>query len=88
MLFTAGESPSWPVQWSFGPYRGPMFDSLTQKLSQAMKSLRGQSKLTEANLEGVLREVRMALLEADVHVSVARTFLQRVKEKALGAEVM
>ena len=65
-----------------------MFDSLTQKLSQAMKALRGQSKLTEANLEGVLREVRMALLEADVHVSVARTFLQRVKEKALGAEVL
>jgi signal recognition particle subunit SRP54 len=65
-----------------------MFDNLTQKLSQAMKSLRGQSKLTETNLEGVLREVRMALLEADVHVSVARTFLQRVKEKALGAEVM
>jgi signal recognition particle subunit SRP54 len=65
-----------------------MFDSLTQKLSQAMKALRGQSKLTESNLEAVLREVRMALLEADVHVSVARTFLQRVKEKALGAEVM
>ena len=65
-----------------------MFDSLAQKLSQAMKSLRGQSKLTEANLEAVLRDVRMALLEADVHVSVARTFLQRVKEKALGAEVM
>ncbi len=65
-----------------------MFDSLTQKLSQAMKALRGQSKLTEANLESVLREVRMALLEADVHVSVARTFLQRVKEKALGSKVM
>ena len=65
-----------------------MFDSLAQKLSQAMKTLRGQSKLTEANLEGVLRDVRMALLEADVHVSVARTFLQRVKEKALGAEVL
>ncbi|MBP7618940.1 MAG: signal recognition particle receptor subunit alpha, partial [Geothrix sp.] len=65
-----------------------MFDSLSQKLSQAMKALRGQSKLTEANLEAVLREVRMALLEADVHVSVARTFLQRVKEKALGTEVM
>ncbi len=65
-----------------------MFDSLTQKLSQAMKALRGESKLTEANLEGVLREVRMALLEADVHVSVARTFLQRVKEKALGTEVL
>jgi signal recognition particle subunit SRP54 len=65
-----------------------MFDSLSQKLSQAMKALTGQSKLTEANLEGVLREVRMALLEADVHVAVARTFLQRVKEKALGQAVL
>ncbi len=65
-----------------------MFDSLSLKLSQAMKTLRGQSKLTESNLEAVLREVRMALLEADVHVSVARTFLQRVKEKALGVEVL
>jgi len=65
-----------------------MFDSLSQKLSQAMKALRGESKLTEANLEGVLREVRMALLEADVHVAVARTFLQRVKEKALGQAVL
>ena len=65
-----------------------MFDSLSQKLSQAMKALRGQSRLTEANLEAVLREVRMALLEADVHVAVARTFLQRVKEKALGQDVL
>ncbi len=65
-----------------------MFESLTQKLTQAMKTLRGQSRLTEANLESVLREVRMALLEADVHVTVARTFLQRVKEKALGAQVL
>ena len=65
-----------------------MFDSLSQKLSQAMKALRGQTRLTESNLEAVLREVRMALLEADVHVSVARTFLQRVKEKALGTEVL
>ncbi len=60
-----------------------MFESLTDKLSKAMKSLRGESRLTEKNLEDVLREVRMALLEADVHVQVARSFLQRVKEKAL-----
>jgi signal recognition particle subunit SRP54 len=60
-----------------------MFESLSEKLSKAMKSLRGESRLTEKNLEDVLREVRMALLEADVHVQVARTFLQRVKEKAL-----
>jgi signal recognition particle subunit SRP54 len=65
-----------------------MFESLTDKLSRAMKSLRGQSKLTERNIEEALREVRMALLEADVHVQVAKAFLQRVKEKALGAEVL
>ena len=65
-----------------------MFDSLTEKLTRAMKSLRGQAKLTERNIEDALREVRMALLEADVHVQVARTFLQRVKEKALGTEVL
>ena len=52
-----------------------MFESLTDKLSRAMKSLRGQSKLTESNIEDALREVRMALLEADVHVQVARAFL-------------
>ncbi len=62
-----------------------MFESLTDKLSKAMKALRGESRLTEKNIEDVLREVRMALLEADVHVQVARTFLSRVKEKALAA---
>jgi signal recognition particle subunit SRP54 len=65
-----------------------MFENLTDKLTRAMKSLRGQSRLTERNIEDALREVRMALLEADVHVQVARTFLARVKEKALGAEVL
>ncbi len=65
-----------------------MFDSLSDKLSKAMKTLRGHSKLTESNIEAALREVRMALLEADVHVQVARTFLGRVKEKALGKEVL
>jgi signal recognition particle subunit SRP54 len=65
-----------------------MFDNLTEKLTRAMKTLRGQAKLTERNIEDALREVRMALLEADVHVQVARAFLQRVKEKALGTEVL
>ena len=65
-----------------------MFESLSDKLSRAMKSLRGQSRLSERNIEEALREVRMALLEADVHVQVAKTFLQRVKEKALGVEVL
>jgi len=62
-----------------------MFESLTEKLSKAMKTLRGENRLSEKNIEDALREVRMALLEADVHVQVARTFLSRVKEKALAA---
>ena len=65
-----------------------MFETLTDKLSKAMRTLRGQSRLTEKNIEEALREVRMALLEADVHVSVAKAFLAQVKEKALGADVL
>jgi signal recognition particle subunit SRP54 len=65
-----------------------MFETLTDKLTKAMRSLGGQSRLTEKNIEDALRDVRMALLEADVHVQTARTFLQRVKEKALGAAVL
>jgi signal recognition particle subunit SRP54 len=65
-----------------------MFESLTEKLSKAMKSLRGQAKLTEKNIEEALREVRMALLEADVHIQVTKAFLAKVKDKALGAEVL
>jgi len=65
-----------------------MFESLTEKLSKAMRSLKGEARLTERNIEDALREVRLALLEADVHVGVARAFLQKVKEKALGAEVL
>jgi signal recognition particle subunit SRP54 len=65
-----------------------MFETLTDKLEKAMRSLRGQARLTEKNIEDALREVRMALLEADVHVQVARTFLQRVRGKALGVEVL
>jgi signal recognition particle subunit SRP54 len=65
-----------------------MFESLTDKLSKAMRSLRGQAKLTEKNIEDALREVRMALLEADVHIQVTKAFLAKVKEKALGSEVL
>ncbi|MDR2562246.1 MAG: signal recognition particle protein [Holophagales bacterium] len=65
-----------------------MFETLTDKLTKAMRSLMGQPSLTEKNIEDALRDVRMALLEADVHVQVARSFLQRVKEKALGSLVL
>ena len=65
-----------------------MFDSLSEKLQNAFKNLRGLGKISEANIDESLREVRMALLEADVNFKVARDFIQRVKEKALGAEVI
>src|SRR5450432_504824 len=65
-----------------------MFDSLSGKLQNAFRNLRGLGKISEANASDALREVRMALLEADVNFKVARDFIERVKAKALGAEVV
>ena len=65
-----------------------MFDHLAQRLSGVIKSLRGQARLTESNIQDALREVRMALLEADVALPAVKDFMSRVKEKALGQEVM
>jgi signal recognition particle subunit SRP54 len=65
-----------------------MFDSLSSKLQNAFKNLRGLGKISEANVGDALREVRMALLEADVNFKVARDFIERVKTKSLGAEVI
>ena len=65
-----------------------MFDSLTGKLQNAFKNLRGLGKISESNVADSLREVRMALLEADVNFKVARDFIERVKTKALGQEVI
>ena len=65
-----------------------MFDSLSGKLQNAFKNLRGLGKISEANIGDALREVRMALLEADVNFKVARDFIERVKTKSLGAEVI
>lgn len=65
-----------------------MFDSLTNKLQKVFKDLRGLGKISESNVADSLREVRMALLEADVNFKVARDFVERVKEKSLGAEVI
>jgi len=65
-----------------------MFESLTGRLSQVIKTLRGEARLTEANIQDALREVRMALLEADVALPVVRDFIARVRERALGQEVM
>ena len=65
-----------------------MFDNLTDKLNAVFKKLKGHGKLTEKNVQEGLREVRMALLEADVHYSVVKSFIADIKERALGQEVM
>nr|WP_315192088.1 signal recognition particle protein [uncultured Albidiferax sp.] len=65
-----------------------MASALTDKLSRLVKEIRGQARITESNVADMLREVRMALLEADVALPVVRDFIARVKEKALGQEVM
>ena len=65
-----------------------MASALSDKLSRLVKGMRGQSRITESNVADMLREVRMALLEADVALPVVRDFIARVKEKALGQEVM
>lgn len=64
-----------------------MFENLSERLSQSLKSITGRGRLTEDNIKDTLREVRMALLEADVALPVVREFVSRVKERALGAEV-
>ena len=65
-----------------------MFDNLSERLSKTIKNLRGQGRLTEDNISEALREVRMALLEADVALPVVKGFIERTKERALGQEVM
>ncbi|MCH7640012.1 MAG: signal recognition particle protein [Bacteroidetes bacterium] len=65
-----------------------MFDTLSDKLDAALKSVRGQGKITELNIAETMREVRRALLDADVNYEVAREFTNRVKEKALDADVL
>ena len=65
-----------------------MFDNLTGRLARVIKTLRGEARLTDSNVQEALREVRVALLEADVALPVVRTFIERVREQALGQEVV
>ena len=65
-----------------------MLDNLTQRLSRVVKTLRGEARLTEANIQDALREVRLALLEADVALPVVKDFIAAIRGKALGAEVI
>jgi signal recognition particle subunit SRP54 len=64
-----------------------MASNLTERLSRVVKTMRGQARITEDNVQDMMREVRMALLEADVALPVVRDFVGRIKERALGAEV-
>src|SRR5947209_15521819 len=65
-----------------------MFENLTDKLQRAFKNLRGQGRLTEENIGEALREIRLALLEADVNFKVVKELIDHIREKALGQEVM
>ncbi len=65
-----------------------MFDGLQGKLQDVFSRLRGEGRITEESLQGALRQIRLALLEADVHVRVVKPFIDRIRERALGAEVM
>jgi len=65
-----------------------MFDNLTDRLSRVAKTLRGEARLTEANIQEALREVRLALLEADVALPVVKDFIARLRDKAIGQEVV
>lgn len=65
-----------------------MFESLSDRLNNALRSISGKAKITEENVQGTLREVRMALLEADVALPVVKSFIADVKERAVGSEVL
>src|SRR5579883_2907567 len=92
-----GESFNRSSSWTFahGKYRfrvhfrhnSPMFDTLSSRFSRTLDALRGRGRITEENVGDALREVRVALLEADVALPVIKSFIDSVKSKALGAEV-
>jgi len=65
-----------------------MLDDLTEKLERALKKITGQGKITESNISDTLRDIRRVLLDADVNYKVAKKFIDDVKEKALGSEVL
>ena len=65
-----------------------MFDNLTERLTQSLRNISGSGTLNEDNIKDTLREVRMALLEADVALTVVRDFIERIRVQAMGAEVL
>src|ERR1700709_2856729 len=67
---------------------GPMFDSLAEKLQSTLGDVRQRGSLTEQDVDAAMREIRLALLEADVNFKVVREFTSHLKERCLGAEVI
>src|SRR5258708_29147477 len=65
-----------------------MFDSLSTRLQDVFKTLRGEARLTPENIEAALREIRLALLEADVNFKVVKAFIDRVRDRAMGQDVL
>ena len=65
-----------------------MFENLQDRLNGALRAISGKAKITEDNIKGTLREVRMALLEADVALPVVKEFTNQVKERAIGSDVL
>ena len=64
-----------------------MFENLSERLSQAARSLSGKGRITEDNIRDTVRQVRLALLEADVALPVVKSFIEHIRERALGEEV-
>ena len=65
-----------------------MFEGLSDKILGSIKKLKGQNRISESNIEDAIKEIRLSLLEADVHFKVVKNFIDRVKVKALGSEVI
>ncbi|MGI0133914.1 MAG: signal recognition particle receptor subunit alpha, partial [Candidatus Micrarchaeaceae archaeon] len=65
-----------------------MFENLSEKLQRAFKNLRGQGTISEENIQEALREIRVALLEADVNLNVVKDLIEHIREKAVGQQVM
>ena len=65
-----------------------MFESLSNRLQDVFKTLRGETRLTPENVEAALREIRLALLEADVNFKVVKAFIDRVRDRAMGQDVL
>ena len=65
-----------------------MLEILTDRLSRVVKTMKGEARLTESNTQAMLREIRLALLDADVALPVVKSFIAQVKDKALGQEVL